>query len=88
MIYWPALLRSAAGLVPSPAVRELSVQRRRRVDRHVDLDHLAARVHERAVNPPDGLEPTPALPGRQLGRDPREHALRGRPEVAGKQVSG
>ncbi len=84
----PELLRSAASDVPSRPRREFSVQRRQRVDRYVDLDDLAARVHERAANPPDGLEPTPALPERQLERDPREHALRGGAEVAGKQGSG
>jgi hypothetical protein len=84
----PELLRSAADVVPSRPGREFSVPGRQRVDRHVDLDHLAARAHESAANPPDGLEPTPALPGRQLERDPREHALRGGPEVAGRQGSG
>jgi hypothetical protein len=83
----PALLHSAAGVVPSRPGREFSVQRRRRVDGHEGLDDLAPRAHEYAANPADGLQRA-AAPRRGPGvGDPGDRVVGRRPLVAWKQGS-
>jgi hypothetical protein len=83
----PELLRSAASDVPIRPGREFSVQRRRRVERHECIDHLALRAHELAAHPANRLQRANA-PRRGPGvGDPGDRALWGRPEVAWKQGS-